>query len=66
MVDNKAELFEEVLRYIYTDQIESNIMEKLCMELLVAAIKYLLEDLKLSSLDYFQGKLWLMGRDLQQ
>ena len=36
------------------------------MELQVAAIKYLLEDLKLSSLDYFQGRLWLMGCDLQQ
>jgi speckle-type POZ protein len=44
--DVDPDVFQEILRFIYTGKTQSTAMDKMALGLLAAADKYLLEDLK--------------------
>ena len=47
VVDVDAGVFEEVLRLIYTNEVDSTLLKDRTIELMVAADKYMLDDLKI-------------------
>jgi speckle-type POZ protein len=52
-IENDPEIFEELLRFMYTGRLDTSTMETMAVGLLVAADKYLLNDLKSECENYF-------------
>ena len=57
VVDILPEVFKEILRFVYTGKIESTLMKEFCIKLLIAADKYMLDDLKMLCLNYLHSSL---------
>jgi speckle-type POZ protein len=52
-IENDPEIFEELLRFIYTGRLDTTTMETMAVGLLIAADKYLLNELKSECENYF-------------
>jgi speckle-type POZ protein len=55
--DTEPEVFQELLRFIYTGRVSRATMETMATGLFIAAVKYLLDDLKLKCENYMLSQM---------